>query len=80
MFPQPPTSAIQSVLHVLFFSTLFKSNPRQHTDGPEKVLKVGALYYKCDIVNLRIPSPMLTDAANAQVGHRLGVYDRVHNI
>lgn len=61
------TSAIQSVLHVLFLPTPFKSNARQGTDTPEEVLKAGALYRECAVVNLRIPSPVVADAANEQV-------------
>ncbi|KAG2033940.1 hypothetical protein BDR03DRAFT_966131 [Suillus americanus] len=38
------TSAMQSVLHVLFLLTPFKSNAHQGTDAPEEVLKAGALY------------------------------------
>ncbi|KAG2339587.1 hypothetical protein BDR05DRAFT_977692 [Suillus weaverae] len=58
------TSALQSVLHVLFLPTLFKSNTRQGTDAPEE----------CAIVNLRILSLVTADAANAQVpdGGELG--------
>ncbi|KAG1742478.1 hypothetical protein EDB19DRAFT_1907484 [Suillus lakei] len=37
------TSAMQSVLHVLFLPTPFKSNARQGTNAPEEVLKAGAL-------------------------------------
>lgn len=61
------TSAIQSVLHVLFLPTPFKSNARQATDAPEEVLKAGALYRECAVVNLRIRSPATADAADAQV-------------
>lgn len=61
------TSAIQSVLHVLFLPTPFKSNARQGTDAPEEVLKAGALYRECAVVNLRIQSPATADAADAQV-------------
>lgn len=61
------TSAMQSVLHVLFLPTPFKSNARQGTDTPEEVLKAGALYRECAVVNLRIPSPVMADAANEQV-------------
>ncbi|KAG1794176.1 uncharacterized protein HD556DRAFT_1371433 [Suillus plorans] len=61
------TSAIQSVLHVLFLPTPFKSNARQGTDAPEEVLKAGALYRECAVVNLRIQSPVTADAADAQV-------------
>lgn len=61
------TSAMQSVLHVLFLPTPFKSNVRQGTDTPEEVLKAGALYRECAVVNLRIPSPVMADAANEQV-------------
>ncbi|KAG2347606.1 hypothetical protein BDR05DRAFT_958371 [Suillus weaverae] len=61
------TSAMQSVLHVLFLPTPFKSNARQGTDAPEEVLKAGALYRECAVVTLRIPSPVTADAADAQV-------------
>ncbi|KAG1844502.1 hypothetical protein DFJ58DRAFT_731193 [Suillus subalutaceus] len=73
------TSATKSVLHVLFLPTSFKSNAYQGTGAPEEVLKASALYREYDIVNTEIPSTM-TDAADAQLGHRLGVYDRVRNI
>ncbi|KAG1873087.1 hypothetical protein F4604DRAFT_1955589 [Suillus subluteus] len=82
-FPQPLlrlvtksiTSAMKSVLHILFLPTPFESNAYQGTDTPEEVLKAGALYRKCDTVNLRIPSPTMTDAVDVQVGHGLGVYN-----
>ncbi|KAG1855345.1 hypothetical protein DFJ58DRAFT_659921 [Suillus subalutaceus] len=61
------TSATQSVLHVLFLPTPFKSNARQGADAPEEVLKAGALYRECAVVNLRIPSPVTADTADAQV-------------
>ncbi|KAG2153403.1 hypothetical protein DEU56DRAFT_727130 [Suillus clintonianus] len=61
------TNAIQSVLHVLFLPTPFKSNARQGTDAPEEVLKAGALYRECAVVNLRIPSPATANTADAQV-------------
>lgn len=61
------TSAVQSVLHVLFLPTPFKSAPRQGTDAPEEVLKAGALYRECAVVNLRIPSPATADAGDAQI-------------
>ncbi|KAG0694949.1 hypothetical protein DFH29DRAFT_1005895 [Suillus ampliporus] len=61
------TSAVQSVLHVLFLPTPFKSTAHQGTDAPEEVLKAGALYRECAVVNLRIPSPATADAADAQV-------------
>lgn len=61
------TSAMQSVLHVLFLPTPFKSNARQGTDDPEEVLKAGALYRECAVVNLRVPNPVTADATDAQV-------------
>jgi hypothetical protein len=61
------SSAMQSVLHVLFLPTPFKSNARQGTDAPEEVLKAGALYRECAVVNLRIPSPATADNADAEV-------------
>ncbi|KAG2335433.1 hypothetical protein BDR05DRAFT_978949 [Suillus weaverae] len=51
------TSALQSVLHVLFLPTPFKSNTRQGTDAPEE----------CAVVNPRIPSLVTADTADAQV-------------
>ncbi|KAG1879839.1 hypothetical protein F4604DRAFT_1751877 [Suillus subluteus] len=63
---------MQLVLHVLFFSMAFKSNACQGTDALEEVLKAGALYCECDIVNLQIPIPATADV---QIGHGLGVYD-----
>jgi hypothetical protein len=64
---QSTISAVQSVLHVLFLPTPFKSTPRQGTDAPEEVLKAGSLYRECAVVNLRIPSPATADAGDAQV-------------
>jgi len=61
------SSAMQSVLHVLFLPTPFKSSARQGTDAPEEVLKAGALYRECAVVNLRIPSPATADNADAEV-------------
>jgi hypothetical protein len=58
---------MQSVLHVLFLPTPFKSSARQGTDAPEEVLKAGALYRECAVVNLRIPSPATADNADAEV-------------
>ncbi|KAH7883405.1 hypothetical protein F5I97DRAFT_1904799 [Phlebopus sp. FC_14] len=57
------TSAVQSVLHVLFLPTPFKrlSQPSGSTKGPldaaapEEVLKAGALYRECAVVSLRMP-------------------------
>ncbi|KAG1847353.1 hypothetical protein DFJ58DRAFT_730235 [Suillus subalutaceus] len=46
----------------------FESNAYQGTDAPEEVLKAGALYREYDIVNLRIPSPTMTEASDAQLG------------
>jgi hypothetical protein len=54
------------VLHVLL--TSFKSNTHQGIDALEEVLKAGVFYHECVLVNLRILSPTMTDAANAQVG------------
>ncbi|KAG2369463.1 hypothetical protein BDR07DRAFT_1477080 [Suillus spraguei] len=61
------TSTIQSVLHVLFLPTPFKSNAGQGTDAPEEVLKAGALYRECAVVNLRIPNLATGDTTDAQV-------------
>ncbi|KAG2071105.1 hypothetical protein BDR04DRAFT_1128231 [Suillus decipiens] len=52
------SSAIQSVFH---------SNVRQGTDAPEEVLKAGALYCKCAVVDLRMPSPATADTADVQL-------------
>ncbi|KAG1871872.1 hypothetical protein DFJ58DRAFT_722621 [Suillus subalutaceus] len=72
LLTQSTISAMHLVLHVLFFSTAFKSNACQGTDALEEVLKAAALYCECVIVNLRIPIPATADA---QIGHGLGVYD-----
>ncbi|KIJ66152.1 hypothetical protein HYDPIDRAFT_27339 [Hydnomerulius pinastri MD-312] len=48
-------SAVQSILHVLFLPTPFKSSER--ASAAEEVLKAGALYRECAVVNLRIPTP-----------------------
>jgi len=61
------TSAVQSVLDVLFLPTPFKSTLQHGTDAPEEVLKAGALYRECAVVNLRIPSPATVDASDSQI-------------
>ncbi|KIK93917.1 hypothetical protein PAXRUDRAFT_485761 [Paxillus rubicundulus Ve08.2h10] len=55
-------SAVQSILHVLFLPTPFKSSQppaKRPSNGnaPEEVLKAGALYRECAVVNVRIPTP-----------------------
>ncbi|KAG1740821.1 uncharacterized protein EDB91DRAFT_1131628 [Suillus paluster] len=67
-------SAVQSILHVLFLPTPFKSTARQGTDNPEEVLKAGALYRECAVVNLRIPSPATADAEVPDDGELGGVH------
>ncbi|KAH7929511.1 hypothetical protein BV22DRAFT_1043814 [Leucogyrophana mollusca] len=64
LLTKSPASAVQSVLHVLFLPTPFKSTPKRTgansttTDAlPEEVLKAGALYRECAVVNLRVPAP-----------------------
>ena len=64
-----PTSALQSILHVLFLPTPFKTAPKSKsktTDErspiiedtiPEEILKPGALYRECAIVRLHVPAP-----------------------
>ncbi|KAG2034801.1 hypothetical protein BDR03DRAFT_1013112 [Suillus americanus] len=74
MFPQP-VLRLRTKFHDIcyeiraacpFLLTPFKSNAGQGTDTPEEGLKAGALYPKCDIVNPRISSATMTDAADAQ--------------
>ncbi|KAI6124646.1 hypothetical protein EV401DRAFT_2055836 [Pisolithus croceorrhizus] len=58
-----PTSAVQSVLHVLFLPTPFKrvaQSPSTGTrtsssDTMREVLKAGALYRECAVVHVRMP-------------------------
>ncbi|KAF9222354.1 hypothetical protein BS17DRAFT_735841 [Gyrodon lividus] len=55
------SSAVQSILHVLFLPTPFKSsqpftNGPSNRGAPEEVLKAGALYRECAVVNVRIPA------------------------
>ncbi|KAI6043472.1 hypothetical protein EDC04DRAFT_2562686 [Pisolithus marmoratus] len=58
-----PTSTVQSVLHVLFLPTPFKriaqsSSTGTRTSGSDtvqEVLKAGALYRECAVVNVQIP-------------------------
>ncbi|KIM76579.1 hypothetical protein PILCRDRAFT_826151 [Piloderma croceum F 1598] len=60
-----PTAALQSVLHVLFLPTPFKSTPKSRPDSkkspteedalPEEILKPGALYRECAVVKLWVP-------------------------
>lgn len=57
------TSAVQSVLHVLFLPTPFKGIAQSSSAGTrtsggdtvQEVLKAGALYRECAVVNIRIP-------------------------
>ncbi|KAG1879841.1 hypothetical protein F4604DRAFT_1954187 [Suillus subluteus] len=75
--PPPPSHNTHHICNEIraarpFLPTLFKSNACRCTDAPEEVLRAAALYLECDIVNLWILIPATADA---QVGHRLGVYD-----
>lgn len=52
---------MQSILHVLFLPTPFKSSQppaaRTSTENlPEEVLKAGALYRECAVAHVRIPT------------------------
>lgn len=52
-------ATVQSILHVLFLPTPFKSSQASTTpteNAPEEVLKAGALYRECAVVNVRIPA------------------------
>ncbi|KAL4068708.1 hypothetical protein V8B97DRAFT_1872909 [Scleroderma yunnanense] len=52
-----PTSAVQSVLHVLFLPTPFKKVMQSSDkDSMQEVLKAGALYRECAVVDVRIPA------------------------
>ncbi|KAG9312278.1 hypothetical protein JVU11DRAFT_7583 [Chiua virens] len=56
------TATVQSILHVLFLPTPFKSSPTPATtitteNTPEEVLKAGALYRECAVAHVRIPTP-----------------------
>ncbi|KAH7912711.1 hypothetical protein BJ138DRAFT_1060539 [Hygrophoropsis aurantiaca] len=62
LLTKSPISAAQSVLHVLFLPTPFKSTVKNANSVnsdvlPEEVLKAGALYRECAVVNLRVPLP-----------------------
>jgi hypothetical protein len=67
LLTKSPTSAIQTVLHALFLPTPFKvlaqateeatKTKPTDVDTPREVLKPGALYSECAVVNLRIPTP-----------------------
>ena len=55
-------ATVQSILHVLFLPTPFKSSPTlavttSTENAPEEVLKAGALYRECAVVQVRIPTP-----------------------
>lgn len=55
------TATVQSILHVLFLPTPFKSTQTPGTtttpgDTPEEVLKAGALYRECAVARVRIPT------------------------
>ncbi|KDQ56346.1 hypothetical protein JAAARDRAFT_132798 [Jaapia argillacea MUCL 33604] len=54
-------SALQSVLHVLFLPTPFKTGSSQAARA-EEVLKPGALYSDCSVVRLNIPPLPASDA------------------
>jgi len=55
-------ATVQSILHVLFLPTPFKSSPTPAVttsteNAPEEILKAGALYRECAVVQVRIPTP-----------------------
>ncbi|KAF9231967.1 hypothetical protein BU15DRAFT_81781 [Melanogaster broomeanus] len=63
LLTKSPSSAVQSILHVLFLPTPFKSSQtsaNRPSDGsaPEEVLKAGALYRECAVINVRVPTPV----------------------
>ena len=52
------TATVQSILHVLFLPTPFKSSSTSAvTTSAEEVLKAGALYRECAVTQVRIPTP-----------------------
>lgn len=64
-------ATVQSILHVLFLPTPFKSSraPAISTsieNAPEEVLKAGALYRECAVVHVRIPTPDGTPSGNEE--------------
>lgn len=64
-----PTSAVQSVLHVLFLSTPFKKVMQSSSKGStQEVLKAGALYRECAVVDLWIPTPTSTPSGDTNEG------------
>ena len=57
LLTKSPTSAAQSVLHVLFLPTPFKKVAQPSSEGSTReVLKAGALYRECAVVDMRIPA------------------------
>ncbi len=69
-------SALQSVLHALFLPTPFKVRPivnpagtAEGTDAlPEEVLKPGALYSDCAVVQLTLPPVVVADTDDHGAG------------
>ncbi|EIN06399.1 hypothetical protein PUNSTDRAFT_89954 [Punctularia strigosozonata HHB-11173 SS5] len=73
IFTKSSSVALQSVLHVLFLPTPFKSLENAST-GPtslvpkrrgEEILKPGALYADCSVVRVQVPTPPTTDDPSA---------------
>jgi len=62
LFIKSPKSALQSVLHALFLPTPFKTIAADKGGLPEEILKPGALYRECAVVQLRMPA--LLDTAS----------------
>lgn len=69
MFIKSSRSAIQSVLHALFLPTPFKSlgttvaapATAPSSDLLDEVLKPGALYAECAVVNVKLTPPPIVD-------------------
>jgi hypothetical protein len=77
-----PTSSIQTILHALFLPTPFKilanDTPTEKASGevgvvdksvtalPEEILKPGALYSNCGVLNLMIPSSLQTEEEGSE--------------
>jgi hypothetical protein len=68
------TTSLQSVLHVLFLPTPFKSltnpssgpSPTPSKQNREEILKPGALYADCSIVKVQVPTPPTTDDSSVE--------------
>ncbi|KAG6334778.1 hypothetical protein ID866_4311 [Astraeus odoratus] len=72
-----PSSAVQSVLHVLFIPTPFKRNAQSSsatsTSGgtsTQEVLKAGALYRECAVVDVRVRTRGSPTSGNTSEGQQ----------